>query len=260
MNKISRAFRQFHRLNIIKTVIFNFKMLPFKQAIKFPIYLYGKVDIKESNGRIELKNVTRGMIQVGATEWHELFGNHYIYNTTIFKIQGVLKVTGGGNIFDNGCVITVMPTGVLTLSSSAYLGPNSRLFCENSITMGTKAHAAWDVQIFDTNFHYIYDGNGIVRRRSASIEIGSYVWIGNRVTICKGSVIPSHCIVASNSMVNKDFSTCRYGMLVGTPAKHFPVNKSRLFPFPDEYKIRDYFIAHPDATEYNYGIPEYHNS
>ncbi len=247
-NKIVKAIKRLHRLNITKTVIYNFKMLPFKQAIKFPIFLYGKVDTTDSTGRIVLDNVSRGMIQIGSMDWHELFGNYYLYNTSIFRIQGTLKMSSG--VFTNGTVVSVGPSGVLTIAPNFYLGPHTRVYCENSITIGTTVHTSWDCQIFDTNFHYMYDENGIVKRRSAPVEIGDCVWVGNRCTISKGSVIPSYCIVASNSMVNKDFSSCGMGILAGTPAKHLPVKKFRLFSSSDDFKIRDYFVAHPEATEY----------
>ena len=36
--------------------------------------------------------------------------------------------------------------------------------------------------------------------------IGSHVWIGSRVSVLKGAIIPDGCIVASNSVVGKVFT------------------------------------------------------
>lgn len=33
--------------NVIKTIIFNFRYLPFKTACRLPIHLYGKVELCE---------------------------------------------------------------------------------------------------------------------------------------------------------------------------------------------------------------------
>lgn len=252
-----RAFRLLYELNIIKTIIFNFKMLPFKQAIKLPIFLFGKVYIEESSGKIILDNARLGMVRIGHTTWHELFGKHYTYQTSILKIQGTLKIAGNFLEIGNGCAIAVQPHGVLSLDGQVGIGPHFRILCETNIKIGYHVRISWDAQIFDTNFHFMYDENGVVLRRSAPIEIGDYVWIGNRVTINKGTKIPAHCIVASNSLVNKDFSLCNRGLLAGVPAKYFAINKARVSSFSDEFKIMDYFLAHPEATEYNYGVPEY---
>jgi acetyltransferase-like isoleucine patch superfamily enzyme len=234
-------------------------MLPFKQAIKFPIFLYGKVYIKESSGRIIFDNdVSRGMIRVGYVGWHHLLGSHYIDYTTILKIEGILKVSGPVEI-GNGSAIAVLPHGTLSLGGGIATGPHVWILCETNIKIGPNTRMSWQVQIFDTNFHFLYDESGMVHRRSKPIEIGSHVWIGNRVTINKGAVIPDYCIVASNSLVNKNFSSYSKGMLAGSPAKHIAVNRFRVFSFSDEFTIQNYFLAHPEASEYHYGIPEYHD-
>lgn len=44
------------------------------------------------------------------------------------------------------------------------------------------------------------------KRLTRPIVIHDNVWIGNRFTIAKGTILPSYSIVVSNSMTNKDFS------------------------------------------------------
>ncbi|MEJ7665610.1 MAG: hypothetical protein WKG07_41865 [Hymenobacter sp.] len=50
------------------------------------------------------------------------------------------------------------------------------------------------------------------------IVLGDRVWIGSRVSIFKGTVIPSGCVVASNSVVKGVF-TEENALLAGNPAK-----------------------------------------
>ena len=81
---------------------------------------------------------------------------------------------------------------------------------------------AWECQVIDTSFHYIEstDNSFDVKPLTQPVIIGDRVWIGNRTTISKGSVIPDDNIVASNSLVNKDFSLIgSFNMLAGIPAK-----------------------------------------
>ena len=48
-------FRPFMlKANWLKTIAFNFRMLPFEQAIHLPLLLFGKIDISGCEGRIKL--------------------------------------------------------------------------------------------------------------------------------------------------------------------------------------------------------------
>lgn len=53
--------------NWIAILYFNFKKLPFKQAIKLPFDFYYKVRFKNLKGKIIIKNenIHRGMIKIG---------------------------------------------------------------------------------------------------------------------------------------------------------------------------------------------------
>lgn len=91
--------------------------------------------------------------------------------------------------------------------------------CSQSITIGKRASISWESQIFYTDFHYIVRDNSISNNKK-EIIIGDFCWIGNRDSIMKGSVLPNYSVVASNSVVNKDYSN--YGeesLFAGLPAK-----------------------------------------
>ncbi len=44
------------RLSILRTIYFNFRTLPFKQAIKLPIFIYGRVRLFGLNGEVIFEN------------------------------------------------------------------------------------------------------------------------------------------------------------------------------------------------------------
>ena len=93
--------------------------------------------------------------------------------------------------------------------------------CFENITIGDNVGVTWDCQFMDTSFHYIelLNKENQIRPLTKPIIIGDRVWVGNRTTISKGAVIPDDTIVASNSIVNKDFSLVEpYSMLAGSPA------------------------------------------
>ena len=83
--------------------------------------------------------------------------------------------------------------------------------------MGEDCAISWGCQFLDDDFHELsYEGRAKVD--DPKIRIGSHVWIGSRVSVLKGAVIPDGCIVASNSVVGKVF-TEKNCLIAGNPAK-----------------------------------------
>ena len=62
MNNICEVLRA----NLIKTIYFNFRVLPFHQAIRFPFLIYRHVYLKSLSGKIVFTvPVHSGMAKVG---------------------------------------------------------------------------------------------------------------------------------------------------------------------------------------------------
>ena len=60
--------------------------------------------------------------------------------------------------------------------------------------------------------------SGFRINRAADVEIGNHVWIGYRVLINKGSVIPDDTVVGTGAIVTKSFDEPNT-VLAGVPAK-----------------------------------------
>ena len=88
---------------------------------------------------------------------------------------------------------------------------------ETSIEIGRCSLIAHSVDISTTDFHSVFDSNGIIMNADQDVEIGEHVWIGKRVTINKGSVIPNDSVVGASSVVTKSFSTPNV-VIAGNPA------------------------------------------
>ena len=84
----------------------------------------------------------------------------------------------------------------------------------------------------DTTFHYVQNlnRNGEIAPLTKPIILGEDIWVGNRTTFTKGAVVPDKTIVASNSLVNKDFSNIEpYTLLAGMPASVKATGMKRIF-------------------------------
>ena len=213
--------------NYFATIYFNFKMLPFHQAIKLPFDIYYNIRFENLTGKVKLPidNLKRGMIKIGG-RGSEMFTR----SQTIIDLKGEI-VFNGVTELGHGTLIRVEKNGVLTFGHNNRIGALSKIFCENEIVFGEEIDFSWECQIFDTNFHYIRNVlDGSIDEKTGKVNIGDFNWFGNRVTIMKGCKTPPNLIIASNSLCNKDYTKLlKYSVIGGIPAKQLTNNKERVF-------------------------------
>jgi acetyltransferase-like isoleucine patch superfamily enzyme len=88
---------------------------------------------------------------------------------------------------------------------------DSYILVERSVKIGNDCIIASNVFISDSNWH---DING--RERNAPINIGNKVWISHGVSILKGAIIPSGCIVGAKSVISSVIEE-ENALIVGVP-------------------------------------------
>lgn len=204
--------------NIIKTISVNFRLLPFRDAIRLPMFVYGRFLLRHADGKVIINSkIQSGMIRIGR---HDRYPETHI-SKSIWVINGDLVFNGKMSFF-HGSYILVAHRAKLIFGAGDQpaCGANLRVFCFDQITI-EDAHITWDCQIMDSSFHYIesIENQGKVNPLTRPVYIGKHVWIGNRTTISAGTVIPDETIVASHSLLNKDYS--QYGsncLIAGIPA------------------------------------------
>lgn len=233
------------RINLIKSIRFNLKVFPFKTALHLPVVFFGRCQVVVA-GRVNLSTEPRfGILQVG--ENHSLTygirGSHS--ELTYFRLSGVLDLNGCNNIIANGCRIYIKKGGRLSLNGNTILQNRSKIHCAKRIVLGKFCCISWESQVFDTNMHYIIDAKGEVKNNKGTIIVGDYCWIGNRCVIQKGTVLPDYTVVASNSLVNKDFTSQPSGIIAGIPAKLIKIGSKRLFDFETERLLDKFFHENP---------------
>lgn len=226
--------------NLYKTLLLNFKVFEFKTAIKLPVFCYGKVIVVNANkGCIKfICPIKRGLLRVGGGKTYmtgyENFGPSYL------NIRGVL-IVGKFNVLLNGVQLAIADNAKVMIGSSCTINTRVRIYSENYIEIGDSVFFGWESQIIDTDFHYLVK-NGLISKKEGSVVIGNNCWIGNRVTIQKGTFLPPYSTVASNSMVNKDYSSnpegCVYG---GIPAKKILENTKPICGVDKEFLIQGMF-------------------
>lgn len=202
--------------NIPKTILFNFYYLPFKQAIKFPIFVGSRVKISSLGDRSALKIDTDklGFVQIGVAN-----GPHGLaVQKSYWEIHSGAKIHCEGKFITNkGIKIIVKKNAELFLGDGTTIGPNGLIVCEKKISIGKDCMMSWNVQLIDSDGHPIIANNECINKPK-EIIIGNHVWCSENSTILKGSTICMGCVVGSHAVVaGKNFN--KNEIIVGCPAK-----------------------------------------
>jgi acetyltransferase-like isoleucine patch superfamily enzyme len=231
------------KLNLIKTIYFNFKVLPFKQAVKLPIHFYGRTELANISGlfSIESKDIRFGMIVFGGKHEVVISSNvaTRIYNTGHMIFYGK-------TLFARGVNVMVWNNAVLSFGNNFSIGSLSRIICFRQITFGDQVLISWECQFFDSDFHFIINDNKSIKDNCGTTTIGDGVWIGTRSTILKNTTIDDDSIVAANSLCSGNYRD-KFGsgvLLAGIPAKMIRGNLSYLKDKRKEMELFAYFSKH----------------
>ena len=242
-----------HWFNPVYTVYFNWVFFPLKQAIRFPVFVYGCPKLFTQMGRMEcVGKCYSGMIRLNVTIPG---GPQYAAGNTQLNIWGRVIFRGKCEI-GSGNKINVGRKGILDLGDGTKITTFCNVTAYSEIRIGAQSRIVHRCQVFDTNFHYIADfAHGIVRRWAHPIIIGSYCWICNSSTITGGARIPDKTIVASNSLVNKDMSQVPEESIIGgVPAKLLSSGYRKIENKRFEMEVSHFFETHPNVDLYK--IPE----
>lgn len=186
-----------------KTIYFNFRYLPWRQAIRFPFWISSRTYLREVKGDITIKgDIHTGMIRIG-------YGDIGIFDNkrsrTIWKVSGKVVFEGKAEI-GHGSKISVGDSGLLQFGKNFSLTAESSIIAYKKVVFGDDCLLSWDILIMDTDFHPITNAQSEIQNPPSEIIIGNAVWIGCRSLVLKGSVIPDGCIIAANSLITKKLS------------------------------------------------------
>lgn len=186
-------------LCIPKTIYFNFKYLPFKSAIKFPIIISHRTRLESCKGELYLpKNPKLGKIRIG---FGSVQTNDSLSSKAIWNIGKHGQVHFGHRVkIGSGCRIHV--SGKLTLADNVNFSGECTLVCHKNISIGSNCLIAWETVIMDTDFHPIYNSKTERTNDDKAINIADKVWIGARSTLVKGCNINTNSIIAAGAVVS----------------------------------------------------------
>lgn len=193
---------------IIRSIWVNFRYLPIHQALYLPIYFFkGHLKIK---GKIIIKGkIKRGMIRLG-------FNRVSLYPDSGIMIENRGTIIFKGTTFiGNNSAISVNQSGVLEFGNQFSSSSGLKIACYDSIRFQENVLLGWDVLIIDSNFHALTNNKTgeVIRKGTASIDIGNDVWISNGCKLYKGVSIPPFCVVGANTVLHKAVKCSPYSLI-----------------------------------------------
>jgi acetyltransferase-like isoleucine patch superfamily enzyme len=237
-------------INPFLTLYINLAFLPLRQSIKLPIWIYGKTKFINLSGKfiIDTNNVYSGMITIGKTNESPCASG------TGTEIINRSKITfKGPTEIGSGCRFLIYGKGELVLGKNLRMNNQIAIGCCNLIVIGNTVSIAHQTQIFDTDFHFMYNlMTKMTKTNNKPIFIGNNCWIGNRVSIMKGTEIPDYTIVGSNTLLNKQYDIPEGTILAGIPAKVIASGYTRIRNRELEENLNTYF----KSGELTYQFPE----
>lgn len=143
-------------------------------------------------------------------------GLHGIGCGSIFKIKGLLHI-GERTTFGRYNYIDIQ--GELRMGQRCYVNDNVRIVCHKEIRMGDHVLIASGVSIYDhDHLASMHDDQLMFNGYTcASINIGSRVWLGEKVIILKGVSVGNNVIIGAGSVVVSDIPS--NSVAVGNPCR-----------------------------------------
>lgn len=203
-------------LSLPKTILFNFRYLPFRQAIKLPIWLY-KVNLVRLKGKVNIDSpyIKPGMIKLG------IIANP-MYNTKhslAWQHSGTITFKGTC-LLGHGSGVSTGRNGEIVIGDNFIATTTIKLICFKKIEIGNNVRIAWESILMDTDFHETVEiATGERSLPLKPIKIGNNNWIGIQSLILKGTETPDYCIFAARSILTKKYDFPEYSLIAGTPPK-----------------------------------------
>lgn len=216
-------------VNWAKTLYFNWKMFPWATARVLPVVFFGKVRFHKLTGKITINApVKRGLMGFGQ-KFEKTKSSKGIAE---FNLEGTLTLNGDVHM-SKDVFFHVGPGAHAEFGHMSALGSDVKFICTDCIKVGDWSGIGYESQVIDTNSHPMKNTQtGEVYPQTAAIMVGSHNAVSNRVSIMPGARTPDFCVIASNSLCTKDYTSLGNNVLIGgVPAKLIRTDYARDWDF-----------------------------
>lgn len=235
----------FTHLNPLATLYVNLRVLPLREAMRFPIFAYGWPHFIDLSGTVRFTcPVRRGLVRLNVVD----LAPSQRGSSLELAMQGDV-VFGGKALVRGNTKIYVDHGARLVIGDNLRLGAGIIINCHSLIEIGEGVRIGHRSQLLDSNLHYMLDLN---RRRVAPLRkrivIGPHCWLTNSVTVYGGAVVPPYSIVVSGSMLNKDLSGMGQDCILGgSPCRVIASGFRLVNNYVKEHELDRFYREYPQG-------------
>lgn len=209
---------------IIPSLYFNFKYLPFRQAVKLPILTYKPTFLK-LKGKVIIDSpvIYMGMIKLG------------VFATSVYPNNGFTISNEGKIIFKGKCrigndsYIVCGKQGEIIIGDNFRVSAGMKIVSQCGVEFGKEVRIGWDNVIMDTNFHPIYDmEKEKFKKAFGKVYIGDNNWLASQCMVLPGVRTPKRCIFGARSILTRGGHYESYCVHGGAPLKVLSRNVMRI--------------------------------
>ena len=199
-------------LGLPKTLIFNFRYLPFSQACRLPVLVSHRVRLVKLGGTLQVAGQRFGSVRLGMPDVDVFPGAG---RPSIWRVEGNVRL---GNDVRIGPGISIVCTGELDIGDHVLMNARVTIFCAKQVVIARDTLISWDVTLVDNDFHALNDANGQCINPPAPIVIGERGWIGFNAIIAKDTKLAPGTVIGAGAVVRGTFEQpdC---VLTGNPAR-----------------------------------------
>jgi acetyltransferase-like isoleucine patch superfamily enzyme len=137
-------------------------------------------------------------------------------------------------------VYNVSIEGNVVIGEHTYLNEGSRISTGNVSKVSIGRHCAIGRNVNITSKTHSLrqpttdENHSEILHVESDVVIGSYVWIGDKVTVMPGVTIGDYAVIGANAFVNRDVRS--FEVVGGVPARHIKFNTSHYRFNPEKWK------------------------
>lgn len=195
---------------LIPTVWFNFRHLPFRQAVHLPVLLY-KARVLSCAGKVTVNGSPRfGLVRLG------------VPNVSLYPDSGIVLEINGHVEFNGSCVIgnasavSVGKSGHLVLGDGFVSTAAVKIACYDAVTFGNDVLVGWDCLFMDTDFHRLTCDDGRALRGYGKVTVGDRVWFGAECRVMKNTSVPDDTVVSAGTVLNGPVDVAEHSVIGNT--------------------------------------------
>ncbi len=198
-----------------KTLAFNLRYLPLRQAVRLPVLVSHRMAIFNLGGTVKLTGPIRpasvllGFGANGAFDFRR--------SRSVWQVAGDVVFEGPARL-GNGFKLSIARGGTVRFGAGFVLSAESQIVCREAVSFGRGSLVSWDVLVIDSDFHPVIADDGTQSPVQAPITLGDDVWVGARSIVLKGVSLGDGTVVAAGSVVTRPEAE-RAVLLAGNPAR-----------------------------------------